>query len=193
MVFDIQGIFKSAVVILLTSALFSCQNDPEKVKAVGSQEKVPTEISFETEILYSDSAVLRIKLTTPKLIRFSGEETPYVEFPQGLMLTMFDSAGQVETTLKANYGVNYPNERKIEVKKDVEVVNNTGEILNTEHLIWLRDESKIYTEEFVKITTPDEIIYGDGLEANETFTKYRIKNIKGTIAVKEDEGSDTKK
>lgn len=181
------------MVILLTSALFSCQNDPEKVKAVGSQEKVPTEISFETEILYSDSAVLRIKLTTPKLIRFSGEETPYVEFPQGLMLTMFDSAGRVETTLKANYGVNYPNERKIEVKKDVEVVNNTGEILNTEHLIWLRDESKIYTEEFVKITTPDEIIYGDGLEANETFTKYRIKNIKGTIAVKEDEGSDTKK
>ena len=60
------------------------------------------------------------------------------------------------------------------------------EILNTEHLIWLQKEEKIYTEEFVKITTPDEIIYGDGLEANQQFTKYRIKNIKGTIAVDED-------
>lgn len=179
--------------LLGIATLFSCKNDPELVKAVGSQDKVPTEVSFETEILYSDSAIIRIKLTTPKLIRFSGEETPYVEFPKGLFLTMYDSSGAVESTLKANYGVNYPNEKKIEVKQDVEVVNNTGEILNTEHLIWLRDEKKIYTEEFVKITTPDEIIYGDGLEANETFTKYRIKNIKGTIAVQDEESASPKK
>ena len=184
---------KSVVMLFSIATLFSCKNDPELVKAVGSQDKVPTEVSFETEILYSDSAIIRIKLTTPKLIRFSGEETPYVEFPQGLFLTMFDSSGAVESTLKANYGVNYPNEKKIEVKQDVEVVNNTGEILNTEHLIWLRDEKKIYTEEFVKITTPDEIIYGDGLEANENFTKYRIKNIKGTIAVQDEESGSTKK
>lgn len=172
---------------MLVTALFSCKNDTEKVKAFGSQEKMPTEISFETEILYSDSAIIRIKLTTPELIRYDGEENPYVEFPKGLNLTMFDSTGAVESTLKANYGVNYPNEKKIEVQQDVEVVNSTGEILNTEHLIWLREEKKIFTEEFVKITTPDEIIYGDGLEANETFSSYRIKNIKGTIAVKEDE------
>ena len=39
----------------------------------------------------------------------------------------------------------------------------------------MREEGRIFTEEYVKITTPDEIIYGDGLESNETFSKYQIK------------------
>ena len=39
----------------------------------------------------------------------------------------------------------------------------------------------------MKITTPDEIIYGDGLESNETFSKYQIKNIRGSISVNSDD------
>jgi len=41
----------------------------------------------------------------------------------------------------------------------------------------------------VKITTADEVIYGDGLESNQDFTKYKIKNIKGTIHLKEEDGA----
>jgi hypothetical protein len=55
-----------------------------------------------------------------------------------------------------------------------------------EHLIWDRAENKIYSNEFVKITTDDEIIMGEGFESNEQFTKYRILKPKGTIT-KEDE------
>jgi hypothetical protein len=34
----------------------------------------------------------------------------------------------------------------------------------------------------VKITTDDEIIFGEGLEANEDFSDYVIKKVKGTSA-----------
>ena len=51
----------------------------------------------------------------------------------------------------------------------------------------MREEGRIFTEEYVKITTPDEIIYGDGLESNETFSKYQIKNIRGSISVNSDD------
>ena len=74
----------------------------------------------------------------------------------------------------------------MEVMDDVVVINRNGEKLNTEHLIWDADSKKIYTDEFVKITTKEEIIFGDGLEANEDFTKYKILNIKGTVTVDQD-------
>jgi hypothetical protein len=38
----------------------------------------------------------------------------------------------------------------------------------------------------VRIIRPDEIIYGDGMESNQNFTKYKILNIRGTIALNEE-------
>ena len=40
------------------------------------------------------------------------------------------------------------------------------------------------TARFVKITTADEIIFGDGFESNQDFTKYKIFKIRGTISLK---------
>ncbi len=165
---------------------YGCSESTEEIPELVESVPKPVEISINTEILYSDSAVLRLKIVTPELQRWTNAEKPYMEFPKGLNLFFYDSLGHVESTLKADYAIQYPDEKRVEVKHNVEVVNGDEETLNTEHLIWLQAEEKIYTEEFVKITTPDEIIYGDGLEANQQFTKYRIKNIKGTIAVDED-------
>jgi LPS export ABC transporter protein LptC len=90
-----------------------------------------------------------------------------------------------ETEMTAGYAVSYEGKGKMEARINVVVVNNKGETLKTQHLIWEEKTKKIYTHEFVTITTKEEILYGDGLESNQEFTKYRIKNIKGTIAVKE--------
>jgi hypothetical protein len=65
------------------------------------------------------------------------------------------------------------------------VINEKGDKLNTEHLMWDKKKRMIYSNAFVKITTADEVIYGDGLEANESFTKYKITKIKGTINLKD--------
>ena len=58
--------------------------------------------------------------------------------------------------------------------------NVKGDLLETEHLIW-NEKEIVYTEEFVKITTKNEVIYGKGLVSNQDFTKYTIKKISGTI------------
>lgn len=175
-----------AATFVVAIFFIGCSNDEDVLPDLSEKAPKPVEISINTTILYSDSAVLRLKIVTPELQRWTNLETPYVEFPKGLSLFFYDSLGNIESTITADYAINYTEEKRVEVKHNVEVVNGNEETLNTEHLIWLQKEEKIYTEEFVKITTPDEIIYGDGLEANQQFTKYRIKNIKGTIAVDED-------
>jgi LPS export ABC transporter protein LptC len=177
----------NAVLLLSSIAFFSCGNDPQKIKEITEQAEIPTEITYDAEIFYSDSAIIRVRIKTKEIIRRDVGEQPELEFPQGLHLTFYDSTGAVESTLLSDYAIHYPEKKKVIVKNNVEIVNNRGEKLNTEYLEWLRDEKKIYTEEFVKISTPDEIIFGDGLESNEQFTRYRIKNIKGTIAVRDEE------
>jgi lipopolysaccharide assembly outer membrane protein LptD (OstA) len=53
--------------------------------------------------------------------------------------------------------------------------------------MWNQAEKKIYATGFVRITTPDEIIYGNGLEAKEDFSEYTIKKVTGTVKIKNDD------
>jgi LPS export ABC transporter protein LptC len=75
----------------------------------------------------------------------------------------------------------------MEARYAVEVINKNGEKLETEKLIWDEANKKIYTDAFVKITTPNQVISGKGLESNQDFTKYEIKKITGIINIKNNE------
>ncbi len=77
--------------------------------------------------------------------------------------------------------------KKMEAKNNVIVTNAKGEILNTEHLIWDQNTHKIYSDVFVKITTATQILFGKGLESDERFEKYRIKNPTGFIYIDKEE------
>lgn len=180
----------------LSSLLFfsACENDIAVINSVtGADEpNIPIETSKNAEFLYSDSARVRSRLKTPQVDHYLGKK-PYYEMPKGLNIIFYNALQKEETTLTANYGIGYdnannsaPNRMNImEAKGNVIVVNEKGEQLNTEHLIWNPATQKIYTDEFVKITTKDEVIWGDGLEANEDFSEYEIKHVKGQIAIKE--------
>ena len=167
--------------------LFSCENDTELVDNLSiSKKNVPIESASDIEIIYSDFGIARMKLTAPKLERYPGDH-PYIEFPEGVHVVFFDSLKQPESQLTSKYAISREVEKVMEAKRDVIVINEKGEILNTEHLIWDQANEKIFTEEFVKITTADEIIMGEGMEADQEFSHYKIKNITGTINVKNDE------
>lgn len=173
---------------LFAVALFGtgCVNDLEKVEAIMEEELLPVEVADSIEIIYSDSALLKVILTANHLERFLGEN-PYLEMTEGVHVRFFNNLGQVESELRSNYAVSYENTDIMEAKEDVVVVNKKGETLNTEHLVWEEKTERIHTEEFVKITTEDEVIFGHGFESNQDFTKYRIKKIKGTINLKDED------
>lgn len=166
-----------------------CVNDMEEVNALTKVEKLPIESADSVRIIYSDSALLKVILDAKHLERFLGED-PYIEMTGGVHVRFYNNIGSVESELSSNYAISYENSDVMEAKENVVVVNKKGETLNTEHLIWEKKTEKIRTDEFVKITTEDEVIFGHGLESNQDFTKYRIKNIKGTINLKDAESSE---
>jgi LPS export ABC transporter protein LptC len=108
---------------------------------------------------------------------------PYIEMKNGLRVLFYDDSMHLQSTLLAKYGRYFEQNGNVLVRDSVVVYNLKKEQLNTEELIWNEKLQKFYTEKFVKITTPTQIIYGNGLESNQNFSDYTILKVKGIIGV----------
>jgi LPS export ABC transporter protein LptC len=173
---------------LLMMFLCSCETNRNEVMAMGEKKIMPSQTGKDITMLYTDSTYLKIRLEAPQMIMYDkGTKEPMTIMPKGLFVSFFDDKGKQSTTLKANYGVRYETSRRMEAKYDVEVVNVTGEKLNTEHLVWDENTKQITSDVFVKITTAKEIIMGKGLRSNQDFTQYEILEINGIIKVEDKE------
>ena len=51
----------------------------------------------------------------------------------------------------------------------------------------LKRKRWLWWDAFVKITTKDQVIWGDVMEADQDFSEYQIKNVKGEIDIKDAE------
>jgi LPS export ABC transporter protein LptC len=175
--------------VIISSIFFSCQNDAKEIEEVTQKDAIfPTEQGKKVELLYTDSGFVRVRLTAPVMNHYTyNVKERYTEMPKGLYLEFFNDSNKVKTTLKANYGIRYEETKKTEVKYKVQVVNVSGEILNTEQLFWDENTRRIYTKEFVKITTKREILTGTGLDASEDFSDYTIEKPSGSISIKGDD------
>lgn len=169
--------------LALAGVLCGCENDQTEIKRVTEKKNEPIEHIKGLETLYSDSGLVRVRVRAPELKKIA-LPVNITEMPLGIHIEFFDPQLKVESELKAKYAVHYENEKIWEARKDVVVVNKKGEMLNTELLIWNERNEKLTSDQHVKITTADEIIYGDGFEANQDFSVYKIFNVRGRITVK---------
>lgn len=176
---------------IFLTALFclnACTNDLKDVMAIPSNKLSPSQTADTVSMIYTDSAQLKIVLKAPRLIQFNKNVSePFTILPKGVNVTFFDTEEKVSSTLKANYAVRYELTKRMEARYAVEVVNNKGEKMETEKLIWDEANKRIYTDAFVKITTSTQIITGKGLESNEDFSRYSIKQVQATIQINNDE------
>jgi len=181
----LKKIFFSIIYIFSIIIFFSsCQNDIKIINTIGEKELLPVESAKDVETIYSDSGQILVIVKAPLLNRFEGEKV-YIEMPKGVKVNFYDSVMHVKSKLTANYAISYERERIMEAKNDVIVINEKQEQLNTEHLVWDQKKGIIYSDKFVKINTGKEILWGEGLEADERFDKWKIKKPKGSITVKE--------
>ena len=169
--------FISSVTILFTTA---CVNDMNEVNETTKLAEPEIEKGKNIELFYSEDGVVKVRVTAPTVTRHNTND-PFTEFNDGLNVDFFNDSMRVVSNLKANYGIRYEKDLKTIMQNDVRVVNEKGEHLSTEELIWDERKHVIYSEKFVKITTPDQVLYGEGMEADEQLTKYIIKKPQGTI------------
>jgi len=174
-------IFSIAALCFFISA---CENDMTVVNQLTSLKEATAEAGTDIEVLYSDQGRVKARLNTPTMLRYHAKE-PYTEMPDGLKVLFYNDSLKVESQLTAGYGISYDKSDQMIARNNVEAINVYGDKLNTEELVWNQKMQKISSEKFVKITTKDEIIFGDGFESNQDLTNYKIKKIRGTIHLKD--------
>ncbi len=162
--------------------LSSCENDINDVNRLFSNNETQVETATGVEMLYSDSAILKLRIVSPKLIRHLDKKDPYQAFPEGLTVEFFSPDGLTVTgRMTAKYAERYDNTSKFIVRDSVVWTGSAGERLETEELNWEEENDRVHTTKFVIVRRPDEIIYGHGFESNQKFTQWKIRAIEGRI------------
>ncbi|MCB0705456.1 MAG: LPS export ABC transporter periplasmic protein LptC [Saprospiraceae bacterium] len=174
--------------LFLGSCLLSfqaCKNDLQAVRDLTREPQAQVEEVYDFNMLYSDSAIVRVRISGPVMLRHAEQKAPQQEFPQGVLVEFFDISGDVTSRLSSRYAIRDEEAKKVFVRDSVvwESVNN--EKLETSELTWDERTERIYTNKFVTIRRPNEIIYGNGFESNQEFTRSRIRAIEGKIQVTE--------
>ncbi len=172
-------------VVVWGALLTACNDLKEEKRQVFSENDVAVEVGREVEILYSDSARVRVRVTGPVLYNYNDRENPRQEFPSGVRIEFLEPNLSVRSTLTAKSAMRFQEKGQIIARDSVILVSVKQEKLETEELIWDEKTAKIYTEKFVKVTKPGEIIYGYGLEAEQDFSYWKITVPKGRIQVEQ--------
>jgi LPS export ABC transporter protein LptC len=168
--------------LLTIQYLASCNKmETSKYRSKKNDTLATKEIAENVVIEYTDSGLLKAKIKSPLLVAVKQVRQPYVEMPKGVQGEFYNDAGKVESYLISEYGISYQNKKRVVVRRNVRVMNIKCEKLETEELTWDQEKGRIFTDKFVKITTPDQIITGEGMESNQSFTDWEILNVNGTI------------
>lgn len=173
--------------LLLGAGTFThtgCVNDLRDVEKISSSNNsIPTvDISTGVEIIYSDSAVVKAKITTPELLHFKTDK-PYDEMKKGVKAIFFDENQQETSNIIADYAIRRGHENIIELRKNVVATNKDGKIFKSDELIWDNNQHRFYSNKLVTIITPNQTVYGTEFWANDKFTYYEIKQSTGDFDV----------
>ena len=165
---------------LLVALMISCNNTETKepIEYTG-----PLSEAENVELFMSEKDYVKVKMTADVAYEFQNGDR---EFPKGVFIEMFDPAGKVTSTLRANHAYYFKSEDHWRGRGDVELKDLVRQQqLNTEELFWKPKDQNIHTEKFVTIRQEGDVLYGQGLTAKEDLSDYVITHPTGDMEIKE--------
>ena len=170
------------IIVLAVLFWMGCSEKPSSNYRSKKKDSVATrETAENVTIEYTDSGLLKAIIESPVMIGVKNVRNPYIEMPKGIRAEFLNQNGELESYLLSEYGISYTEKKRMVVRRNVRVLNTKCEKLETEELIWDQEKGRIFTDKYVKITTPDQIITGEGMESDQSFSDWEIMNVSGTI------------
>ena len=160
-----------------------------EVAAISNDKEFPLVIMHDAIIEYTDSALLKARIEAGTVENFMyfddrGEvEDQKLIMTKGVIATFFDPDGGVNSVLTSQRATRYEKKRITEIESNVVVVNQQGDSLNTEYLLWDEKANTLSSDKKVRVKTQDEIIFAEGFESDVNFTEYTFKKVTGTISL----------
>ena len=173
------------VTAFAVTLFFSCNQTKNTKTPPFNQAKSPNAIGTEVQLKYTDSGRLVAVLRTPTLLDFSNFDMSYREFPDGLVLDIFDKDGK-KTVVKADYGISYDITGLIDLRKNVAIRMADSTDLDAPQLYWDQQNNWVFTDKPYKVAFPDGSFNdGDGFDANQDFSNFNSRINKGVRILNE--------
>lgn len=175
--------------------LFSCQSDIDTLRDSGIEISgiIPDAYYTDFNITYSDSGLLKVKITGEILEQFSKtKENPGKDIMKdSVHVRFYNKDKEVTSELYADHAVRDHLKNEMIATGNVIVINSLGERLNTERLTWNSHTKKIICDTTVVVTKPGgQKIKANGLVSDEKFEKYSFTNVTGELKFKREEAPE---
>ena len=169
------------LIAMLAVAIFgSCESNFKDVQKIHYSEFMPSGEAENFNLKYTDSGRITSILVSSKMLDYASAEFPFTEFPDGVKVTMYDKKGQ-RTNITSDYGVSFKGTDIIDLKGNVKIANETGQLLETAQLYFDQKNEWFFTEKKFKFTDPKGVSYGEGIDFSKDFKIVNSQRINGQI------------
>jgi LPS export ABC transporter protein LptC len=167
---------------ILIIVVSSCKEEVNDMGTI-TRDQLSVEKGEDVEIIYSDSARVKVKVTGPTMIYHTEIGNPQQEFPNGVKTYFYDPLQNQQSVLSGKYAIRDERNRRVIVRDSVVWESLTDGRLETSELIWDETTNIIRSTKLTKIIRQNETIWGFNFETNEKLTRWLIKSPKGTMKV----------
>lgn len=168
-------------IAMLLMLLISCEgNSIKDVQKINLSEFHPSGEADDFNLKYTDSGRIKSILISPKMLDYGDVEFPFIEFPKGIDVTMYDENGK-KTFVKAKYAISFKGTDVIDLQGKVKIYNETGQILETEQLYFDQKNEWFHTQRVYKLSDPNGNSFGEGIDFSKDFKIVNSQRIKGEI------------
>ena len=76
--------YVAGLMLVSTLLLAGCENDIERINMLTDETKIPKVKGTNVNVIYSDSARVKVQVLAPSFQQFPDVEKPYMEFPDSI-------------------------------------------------------------------------------------------------------------
>ena len=173
----------SISIVFVLMAIVACENDSGEIRRVTHFEKAPDEYTENLQMIHSDSGKTKVNLFA-KFAETYYKPEHVTNFKGFLSVDFFNNAGEKVSRLTSLIGNFNHDEGIVEVEDSVRLINfSKQQVLETEYLIWNKEDSTIRTDRNVTVRSPKEIIKGKGLVTKQDFSFFEILEPTGKMTL----------
>ena len=127
----IHAPFVLCYLLLITS----CSNEQAEAPNI-TRDQLSIEKGTDVEVIYSDSARVKVRVTGPTMLYYTEREHPRQEFPNGTTTYFYDEMQQEMSNLTGKYAIRDEKKRQVIIRDSVIWESKTDGRLETSELIW---------------------------------------------------------
>lgn len=177
----------AALCVVVMLCFVQCAGKVSSNKSLtANRTESPSLHVWDVSTVISDSGITRYRITTPEWLVYDKVKDPNWFFPQGIHFDKFDENLNVFAVVDADSAIYYTDPDQWVFIRNVRAVNLSGEKFETDLLYVDQKVDRIHTDDKIKVTQSDKIIFGVGFESNMRLSKYMILNPTGIIPIDDD-------